>query len=496
MTTAAPDPILVYTPRGRDAELVTKVLAASGLCATTCTSEQAVLDGLERAACTILAQEVLTPQFETALGDILDHQPPWSDVPLILLTGLSSRPFGRDLGNVTMLERPITPTTLVAAIRAAIRGRGRQYQARAAIQQRDQFLAMLGHELRNPLGAIVMASDLLREDPGRDVPHRLAILSRQAHHLARLVDDLLDVARVTSGKVRLQKEPVAIDELVKATVEAHVAPARERGIELAIVAASGAIVDGDPIRLAQVLNNVLANAIKYSPRDSSVEIAATVRGSWCELRVRDRGIGIAPEMLKQVFELFAQAERGIERSDGGMGIGLTMVDRLVRLHRGTVEARSEGRDRGTELIVRLPLGGTIAPAVAHDTYVTTGTPVRAVVVEDSADLRALARSLLEALGCSVETATTGPEGLELVLAMKPELALIDIGLPGMDGFEVARALRSRARWPLLLAAVTGYGRAEDRAAALAAGFDMHYAKPVEIDGLRALVDHVRAQRAA
>jgi two-component system, sensor histidine kinase len=213
--------------------------------------------------------------------------------------------------------------------------------------------------------------------------------------------------------------------------------------------------------------------------------------------VRDHGIGIEPDVLPHVFELFMQAGPGIERADGGMGIGLTMVDRLVQLHGGTVEAHSAGGEHGSTFVVRIPLGHPETKRITSETEVVHTTPVRAVIVEDSADLRDLSCEMLEHFGCTVDSAATGPDGLELILRVEPEVAIVDIGLPGMDGLELARTLRTRSpELHTVLVAVTGYGRLEDHEAAIAAGFDLHFAKPIDADRLHELVDRIRAQRAA
>jgi signal transduction histidine kinase/ActR/RegA family two-component response regulator len=492
--------ILVLAPRGRDAELIRVMLAPAGVVVQVYSSAEALAVALdEEAGCAIATLEALDDSLEGALGRVLRDQPSWSDIPIIVLAqARDSSIVTMELGNVTVLERPIAPNTLIATVRSALRARRRQWQARGEIRQRDQFLAMLGHELRNPLGSIVMATDLIGLDDDRESrAKRLAILSRQAHHLARLVDDLLDVARITTGKVRLQREPLAIDELVRGGVDAFAEAAKARSVTLDVVAQSGAIVDGDPVRLAQVITNLVGNALKYSPNGRTIEIGTWTDHGQCELRVADHGIGIAPEMIGRVFELFTQADAGLARSDGGMGIGLTLVDRLVRLHGGTVEAFSEGRDLGSRFIVRLPLShAKIQTSATTAATRETGAPVRAVVIEDSADLRELSVSLLEAIGCEVEAAATGPEGLALIQRVAPEIALVDIGLPGMTGFEIARAVRETATAPIMLVAVTGYGRKEDRDEALAAGFDLHFAKPVQANRLREVIERVRAERAA
>src|SRR3569832_1138720 len=498
MSSDVPARVLVLAPRGRDGVLFCLLLVLAGVLVETFTSPEALAVALdEEAGCAVATLEAIGDSFDGALGRVLREQPPWSDVPMILLaqardtTGLDA-----DVGNLMVLERPVAPSTLLGTVKAALRARRRQWSARAEIRQRDQFLAMLGHELRNPLGSIVMATDLIGLDDNRDSrAKRLAILSRQAHHLARLVDDLLDVARITTGKVRLQREPLAIDELVRTGVEAFAEAAKARSITLNVVETSGAVIEGDPVRIAQVITNLVGNALKYSPNGRTIELATRIVHGQCELEVVDHGIGIEPDMLGRVFELFTQAAAGLARSDGGMGIGLTLVDRLVRLHGGTVEAFSQGRDHGSRFVVRLPLSHAQVQAATRPALQRgSGAPVRAVVIEDSSDLRELSVSQLEAIGCEVESAATGPEGLALIQRVTPEIALVDIGLPGMTGFEIARAVRE-AELPVTLVAVTGYGRKEDRDQALAAGFDLHFAKPVQAGRLREVIDRVRAERA-
>ncbi|MFT3692318.1 MAG: hybrid sensor histidine kinase/response regulator [Kofleriaceae bacterium] len=491
--------MLVFAPRGRDAELIERVVAPKIAVEIVKTIDELAGKIDDKVGCAIVTQEALGDSLDGALGKTLARQPPWSDFPLIVLSGLSTnRPLSSDRGNITLLERPITPNTLLVAVRSALRARHRQYQARAAIEQRDQFLAMLGHELRNPLGAIVMASDLISADTDRaSLTKRLGILSRQAHHLARLVDDLLDVARVTTGKVRLKREPIALDDIVRASLEAVSESAKARELALTVSIASGAIIDGDPVRIAQIANNLLGNAVKYSGNGKEIRIATLIVDDHVELRVADHGIGIEPEMLGRVFELFAQAESGLERSEGGMGIGLTLVDRLVRLHDGTVEAKSDGRGKGSEFIVRLPLSAHALKRSKTPVPIGPGAPVRAVVVEDSSDLRELTVALLEAVGCEVESAATGPDGLALILRVLPELAIVDVGLPGITGFDIAREVREKKLKPrLVLVAVTGYGRKADKDEAIAAGFDAHYAKPVQANALRELVESIRTSRSS
>jgi signal transduction histidine kinase/CheY-like chemotaxis protein len=483
--------IIVAAPRGRDGELTRALFETHGLAVSLVSNVDELAGAVETAGCAVLTQEALTPETTQALVEALAKQPPWSDFPLIVLTSAGKRVSG-DLGNVTMLERPVGADTLLAAVRAALRARRRQYEARAAIQQRDQFLAMLGHELRNPLGAIVLASELARSGTPEQIDGRLDMIARQSTHLARLVDDLLDVARVTSGKVQLRREAVDIDDVMRTCIETLGERARNRGITIECGAASGIVVEGDTVRLEQVVSNLLTNAIKYSPRDRTVAVWSVRSGDACEIHVRDQGIGIEPAMLPRVFEMFAQADSSLDRAEGGMGIGLTLVDRLVRLHGGEVRVASAGLGHGSEFIVRLPIGDS--PAVAVSPARSAAVPdvrVRVVLVEDNPDIRDMTAALLVEIGCDVEVAADGPAGVECIVDCRPDLALVDIGLPGIDGFEVARRVRAAVPEPLLLVAISGYSRDQDRVRATEAGFDMHLAKPLQIDALTRLVERSR-----
>jgi two-component system, sensor histidine kinase len=496
---AAEERVLVYAPRGRDADLMASLIDHHGFPAKVCASATELLAELEvGAGCALLTQEALDPALHMQLSGVLANQPAWSDFPIILLvseqSAESSQLLAVNLGNVTVLERPLSPTILLTAVKAAFRARRRQYEARAAIRQRDQFLAMLGHELRNPLAAIVLATQIVREGVDRgQLERRLAMIDRQSKLLARLVDDLLDIARVTTGKVRLREEAVDIDDTIRSSIGTLADRARSRGVSLVFVGASGATVNGDTVRIEQVLNNLLSNAVKYSPSGRTVSVSAEVEHDMCVIRVRDQGIGIAPEMQSRVFDLFAQADSSLERAEGGMGIGLTLVDRLVRLHGGRVELVSEGLGRGTEVIVHLPLGKPVATNVIKlDTLLTD--KLRVVLVEDNADLRELTSELLQSLGCTVELAIDGPQGLALILRSKPELAVIDIGLPLLDGFGVAREVRKQLGADIVLIAASGYGLDQDREQAMQAGFDRHVTKPLDVNVIRDLLVFAHHER--
>jgi len=499
MIAADAERVLVLAPRGRDSALMGEALSRSGFTPKVCANGDELIAEMDNAACAVLTQDALAPTFQDQLAQVLAQQPAWSDFPLIVLVNAqspdASQILAGYLGNTTVLERPLAPNILVNAVTSALRARRRQYEARAAIQQRDQFLAMLGHELRNPLAAIVLATKLVRKaDERAQLESKLELIERQSTLLARLVDDLLDVARVTSGKVRLRLAPVDIDDTITSSIAALTDRARDRGLSIVFAATSGAVIEGDAVRIEQVINNLLSNAIKYSPSGRTVTISSAIDGDTCVLRVRDQGIGIAPELQGRVFELFAQADGSLERAEGGMGIGLTLVQRLVRLHGGTVELVSAGLGHGTEVIVRLPVGTPRAASNVIQLDASQPGKLRVVLVEDNADLRELTSELLESLGCVVELAIDGQDGLARILASKPDLALVDIGLPLLDGYSVAREVRSKLGAGVVLVAASGYGLEQDREQAHQAGFDLHVTKPLDVKVIRQLLVLVHAER--
>ncbi len=365
------------------------------------------------------------------------------------------------------------------------RERAARTEAEAANYAKDEFLAMLSHELRNPLAAIGNATEVLI---GFKQPHPFAgraieIIERQAKHLSRLIDDLLDVARLTGGNIVLTRERLNLAD----AVERSLAGLREAGRlhEHRIDAHLEAVwVDADPVRLGQVVENLLLNAIKYTPIHGLISIQTGAEEDEAVLRVQDTGMGIAPDLLPRVFELFTQGERTLDRAQGGLGIGLTVVRRLVQLHGGEVAAISDGPAKGSTFVVRLPRAeerraGDATPLSAA----TLRTPPRRVViVEDDEDGREALRMQLVMAGHEVHEAKDGITGIEVVQRVRPDVVLLDIGLPGIDGYEVARRLRSGQDCPRLVA-LTGYGRPDDKNRAITAGFDAHMTKPVEPDEL-------------
>jgi PAS domain S-box-containing protein len=358
-----------------------------------------------------------------------------------------------------------------------------------ASRAKDEFLATLSHELRNPLGAIANAVAALdrRGSGAAEVSARLRqIIHRQTHHLTRLVDDLLDVARASTGKVALQRQPIDLSEVAAGCVR-FLREGAQAGRHSMTLRGESVFVNADPIRVEQIIRNILDNAVKFTPSGGSIEVEIFREKQEAVLRVTDTGIGINPEVLTRIFDLFAQAAQPIDRAMGGLGIGLTLSRRLVEMHGGTITAASDGPGCGAQFTVRFPVEAAGTPPPAP----TGPVPDRSrhiLIVEDNNDARESLRLLLESLGHRVLDANDGPSGLALALDHQPEVVLIDLGLPGLDGYEVARALRaSPGGKTATLIAVSGYGQAEDRRRSTEAGFNAHLVKPVSQSALSHLL---------
>jgi len=360
----------------------------------------------------------------------------------------------------------------------------------SANRAKDEFVAMLGHELRNPLGVISTAIRVLNTyDADKRTARLREIISRQTQHLSRLVDDLLDVSRLVSGKLTLERRPENLRELAERTLASF----RELGrAKYHVISVRGepSWVNVDPTRLEQVVGNLLDNAVKYSPPGGRIEVSIASEGGHAILSVRDDGVGIAPDALASVFDPFEQGKRASSgRSEGGLGLGLTLVKRLVELHGGTVTASSPGRNRGSEFVVRLPLAPQSLVASGPDrARPASQRPRQVLIVDDHPDFRDVLRMLLEAWGHQVEEADTGKRGLEMLEHSHPDVVLLDIGLPDLDGCTVARAVRSsRGGDDCTLVAITGYGAVADRHRTSEAGFDAHLTKPFDEDELARIV---------
>jgi two-component system CheB/CheR fusion protein len=364
-----------------------------------------------------------------------------------------------------------------------------------AIRNRDHFLAMLSHELRNPLGAILNAMQVLDcvVQPDERFMQASRVVRRQAEQMAVLLDDLLDVARVTQNKIVLQREVLDLADVIEdaATIIRPLAVERRQSLQV-LKADPGCLVEGDPARLQQVVVNLLKNAVKYSGDEAAIRVELRSTADEVFIIVSDNGLGIAAEMLPHIFELFVQSHASVDRSDGGLGVGLTLVRSIVELHGGRVEALSEGPHRGSEFTVRLPrltapLANIAAAPADSPAETLPFRPCRIALVEDNDDSRVTLKMLLDYEGHEVRSASDGREGLDLILAWRPEVAIIDIGLPLLDGFDVARRVREFQREhpdaAIHLIALTGYGLPTDREKILAAGFDRHFVKPLKLTDL-------------
>jgi PAS domain S-box-containing protein len=578
----------------------------------------------------LVGEEAATPTATNALSDALAHQPSWSDLPILMLTGpgpdsVAATTAAAKLGNVTLLERPVRVASLVSAVRAALRSRQRQYELRdrlslqtllAAIvessddaivgkttegiiltwnkaaerlfgyraeeavgrpitivippdrldeerrilanilrgermthyetvrmtrdgrrfhvsltispirdasgrivgaskvardisaqkkaeqdlreadRKKDEFLAMLAHELRNPLAPIRNSLTLLeiagQADP--TIERVRGILERQVGHMVRLVDDLMEVSRITRGTIELRRERLNLADAIRGALETSEPLIRRAALDAALELPPQALyVDADPVRLTQIISNLLNNAAKYSDRPRRVVLTARGEGGEAVVSIRDFGVGIPADMLERVFDMFAQVQGPGRGGQGGLGIGLTLVRSLVQMHGGSIAATSEGAGKGSTFTFRLPLVEAPARSPARPTRrAARGLSLRVLVVDDNRDAADSMGLVLARAGAEVEVVHDGATALDRVERFHPALVLLDIGMPGMDGYEVARRIRARpALQGIQLVALTGWGQAEDRLRSREAGFDHHLIKPAGIDELCALLPSTR-----
>jgi len=499
--------VTVVTPNAADNALAAGFLEEEGIRTRRCTTlaECVPLTG-EDVGCLVLVEESLVaPELDTFHAALL-AQPPWSDLPLLLIAGQGSLLSGlvQELfphsGNVTLLQRPLHPASLVSAVNVALRSRTRQFEVRDllqqrenAVRQRDEFLAMLAHELRNPLApirnAVYLLGTLDNEDP-LFLKCR-GMIDKQARHITRMVDDLLDASRIELGKVELRMQRVDVSEAVAAAVEScgTAISAQKHKVNVRLPR-PGPMVRADPVRLEQATCNLVVNAVKFTPEGGTIDVKVSTDDGFALIAVADNGVGIRPDMLEHVFDLFAQDAVTIDRTKGGLGIGLTLVKRLVELHGGTIQAFSEGLGTGSRFEIRLPLNAAAEEKTAPKRAASELRPKRVLVIEDGSDTRESLGMLLSTWQHEVLYAGSGPEGLDRARETRPDIAIIDIGLPGLDGYQVARRIRREGTaWSrhVKLIALTGYGQANDRARALDAGFDTHVLKPVDPVELRTLL---------
>ncbi|HTV02737.1 MAG TPA: ATP-binding protein [Luteitalea sp.] len=503
--------VLLLTATRRDAATTTELLRGAQIPTVTCERMDDVVAELGRgASALVVAEEMLTPSWQERLAAVLATQPPWSDLPVLVLTHAGANsPVARTavatLGNVTLLERPLRVATLLSAVASATRARQRQYQIRGHLEERqraeaalreadrrkDEFIATLGHELRNPLSPMTSGLRLLQmpQVQGERAARIVEMMERQLSHMVRLVDDLLEVSRITRGLVDVRRDALDLVPILRDAVESC-RESIDRASHALVVALpeTPLPVLGDAVRLTQVFTNLLANAVKYTNAGGHIWLGARASDGRIRVSVKDDGIGLAPAHEDAIFDMFVQVDRSARRSQGGLGIGLTLVRSLVALHGGRVEAHSDGLGTGSEFIVDLPLASAarVKPAEPHGARRLVGK--RILVVDDNRDAADTLSGLLEVLGATVAVAYDGRTALDEAAAFTPDTVLLDLGMPGMDGYEVARALRTRE--PLRhthLVALTGWGQERDHRRTQEAGFDDHMVKPPDIDRLTAMV---------
>jgi signal transduction histidine kinase/ActR/RegA family two-component response regulator len=508
--------LLFLAPTARDGATTAAMLASVGIAVDVCRTFDVLLEeiGIGTGAI-LLPEEAASPSHTPALRALLTAQPPWSDLPVLVLTrpGAESAQSGeavRTLGNVTLLERPLRVSTLVSAVKTALRARDRQYQIREhlaeraraeeslrqADQRKDEFLATLGHELRNPLAPLLTALQLLKATSNQDaVAVRMtAVMERQVTHLVRLVNDLLEVARITRGLIEVRREPLDLGLVVQSAVDTSRPILDAAGHQLTIDLPRDPItVYGDAVRLTQVFANLLTNAAKYTNAGGHVSVRVEEQADRAVVSVRDDGIGIAAGHLASVFDMFTQVDRSNRQAQGGLGIGLTLVRSLVTMHGGRVEARSEGVGRGSEFVVELPILARRMLKADEPIAPQTFPDRRILIVDDNRDAAGTLGELLTALGATVSVVDSGRAALDSLDSFVPDAVLLDIGMPDMDGYEVARRIRRRPEHrDVQLIALTGWGQDDDCRRSRDAGFDHHMVKPPDLGKLREMLAAGRA----
>ncbi|AKT43977.1 response regulator [Chondromyces crocatus] len=516
--------VLILTIDDTDASryLISRILETHGYKSIeACDGAEGLKLAEERVPHLVIIDVKLPDQSGYDVCRALRANPKTASIPVLMTSAMfvtsGKKAEGIESGANAYFTQPFEPVEMIALIESLLRIRHHEQEARdrteqllAADRRKDEFLAMLGHELRNPLSAILTGTQLLALclSPGERASKIASTIDRQARHLTRLVDDLLDVSRITQGKIELLKERIdLVTAIENAATAMHSTISRNRQELTVTVKAQPLWMNGDATRIEQVLCNLLTNASKYTPAGGRIFVTADQQGEGEQPRavvtIRDTGIGIAPEHLQAIFDLFFQVDgASLARSAGGLGIGLTMVNRLVALHDGSVLARSEGLGAGSELVVELPL---LSADASRQSAGEGGLgrqlrepvrPRRVLLVDDNVDACTLMQAALQLAGYEVDVAHDGEAGLQSIRSGNHDAAIIDIGLPLLDGFELARQVRAASNTAavpasgvraIYLIALTGYGRPEDRERALRAGFDEHLSKPADLERLQALL---------
>jgi signal transduction histidine kinase len=503
--------VLALPVTRRDGEVTCELLAKAGVECIVCKSLPFMAAELGRGVGALMLTEssLVNPDMPLLIAG-LRNQPAWSDVPVVVLMRDHERPIAglrtlKALGNVTVLDRPVSTRSMISAMQSALRDRRKQYrirdqlmqQARAeqalkkADQRKDEFLATLAHELRNPLAPIRTGLYILSKMPGADEKskHLHEIMERQMGQMVKLIDELLEVSRISTGKVVLRRERVDMRAVVSMALEGSqpLVEAGQHTLEVKLLDEPVWVV-GDPSRLAQVVSNLVNNAAKYTPNGGRIAVELSRQAGDAVVSVQDNGVGIPPDMLQHVFDMFAQINRTLDRAQGGLGIGLSLVHRLMELHGGSVSAESDGPDRGSTFTIRLPVVAGVSRPKASEPGQRPGAlvtrQIRVLIVDDNIDAAETLAMLLETHGHQTRRAYDAAAGLRAAEEFLPEAVFCDIEMTGMNGYEVASRLR---RNPLhasaVLVAVTGRGTDDDRRRSLGAGFDIHLTKPVSYEAV-------------
>jgi signal transduction histidine kinase/AmiR/NasT family two-component response regulator len=505
------DLVLVLAPNENDSNVAAQVLRDSGIQAATVENLRCLCaKAQEGCAVLVIAEEALPRDELQLLEQVLRAQEPWSDVPVILLTGdgppIDWESFSAS-GNISILERPFSRLTLVRAVEVGLRARKKQYQVRQllkqqqqATQKRDDFFATLSHELRTPLNVILGWIEILHtgELSHQNRMEALAILERNAKTQKALIDDLLDVSRIITGKLHFQASVISLTNLLGASQRAFLPRAEEKNIFIELNAPQKeCLVLADEQRLTQVISNLLTNAIKFTPEDGNISINLTKKADNYLISIRDSGQGIDAHFLPYVFDSLKQEDMSTTRSHGGLGLGLAIAAHIVEQHQGKIFAKSEGRNKGSEFIVTIP-------AFTENTYLPTLLPetpilpnslegVRILVVDDSPDILELIKLWLKKANAEVKLTQSAAEALQELPRFRPDVLLSDIGMPGMDGYQLiskVRLLDDPALSQVRAVALTAYAKDEERTKALSAGFQLHISKPISNKQLIAAVSQL------
>lgn len=511
--------VLILAPTMRDAATCRNVLAADGIQCLVCRSiKEICTEAVRGAAAAVVTAEAVVGDKDQCLTEFLRNQPHWSDFPLIVLT-----PPGNDsarllqalaaVGHTTLMKRPIQVSTFVSTIQTALRDRERQYAVRghlAALREatdalkdadhrKDDFIALLAHELRNPLAPLRNGLQVMRLAGGQStaVAQARAMMDRQLDHMVRLIDDLLDISRISRNKMDLRRSKVLLADIVSNAIDTARPVIESEGHQLIVTLPEEPIfLDADLTRLAQVFSNLLSNSAKYTNRGGHIWLSAALDGHEVTVTVRDDGIGIPANALPKIFDMFSQVDRSTQRSTGGLGIGLALVKGLVEMHGGTVDVVSQGDGKGSTFSVRLPILHDFAEEPTDIPFAGSFSPLlpkrRILAVDDNRDSATSLALMLKLLGNEVATAHDGLEAVTVAERFHPEVVLMDLGMPRLNGLEATRRIREQP-WgkSMVVIALTGWGQDSDKQRSREAGCDGHLVKPVNLSDLHKLLSDLQ-----